>query len=135
VQGRYCCALTLHCFAGHLNTDAVFSAPYFPKTDSRSKLSFHFSPFFTVVVVVVEVVVLLAVNVVETVDEFSVVSLLPLTVTVVMVLPSGDTTVLVSENSFFIFLLLILESDIRADDIRPYLIILKQTVFEFISGS
>jgi hypothetical protein len=52
-----------------------------------------------------------------------------------MVLPSGDTTVLVSENSFFIFLLLILESDIRADDIRPYLIILKQTVFEFISGS
>ena len=78
---------------------------------------------------------LLAVNVVETVDEFSVVSLLPLTVIVVMVLPSGDTTVLVSENSFFIFLLLILESDIRADDIRPYLIILKQTVFEFISGS
>lgn len=78
---------------------------------------------------------LLAVNVVETVDEFSVVSLLPLTVIVVMVLPSGDMTVLVSENSFFIFLLLILESDIRADDIRPYLIILKQTVFEFISGS
>ena len=77
----------------------------------------------------------LAVNVVETVDEFSVVSLLPLTVIVVMVLPSGDTTVLVSENSFFMVLLLILESDIRADDIRLYLIILKQTVFEFISGS
>ena len=53
-------------------------------------------------VVVVEVVVVLAVNEVETVDEFTVVSLLPLTVIVVTVLPSGDTTVFVSENSFFI---------------------------------
>jgi hypothetical protein len=52
-------------------------------------------------VVVVEVVVVLAEKVVETVFEFSVVSLLPLTVIVVTVFPSGDTTVLVCENSFF----------------------------------
>ena len=52
--------------------------------------------------VVVDVVVVLAVKVVETVDEFSVVSQLPLTVIVVTVLPSGDTAVFVSENSFFI---------------------------------
>ena len=51
--------------------------------------------------VVVVVVVVLAVNVVETVDEFSAVSLMPLTFTVVIVLPSGDTTVFVSEKIFF----------------------------------
>jgi len=84
--------------SGRLNTDAVFPALYFPKTSSRSKISFHFSSFFMVVVVVV---VVLAVNVVETVDEFSAVSLLPLTVIVVIVLPSGDTTVFVSEKIFF----------------------------------
>ena len=54
-----------------------------------------------VVVVVVEVVVVLAEKVLETVFEFSVVSLLPLTVIVVTVFPSGDMTVFVSENSFF----------------------------------
>ena len=83
--------------SGRLNTDAVFPALYFPKTSSRSKISFHFSSFFMVVVVVV---VVLAVNVVETVDEFSAVSLMPLTFTVVIVLPSGDTTVFVYEKIF-----------------------------------
>ena len=78
---------------------------------------------------------MLAVKVVDTVLEFSVVSLLPLTVIVVTVFPSGDTTVFVSENSFFMVLPLIIGSDIRADDIRPYLMILKHTVLEFISGS
>ena len=62
-----------------------------------------------VVVVVVEVVVL-AEKVVETVLEFPVVSLLPLTVIVVTVFPSGDTTVFVCENSFFIAYLLTLLS-------------------------
>ena len=92
-----------------MNTGAVFSAPYFPKTGSRSRLSFHISPFF-IVVVDVEVVVVLVVNEVETVLEFSVVSLLPLTVIVVTVFPSGDTTVFVSENSFFLVFLLIIKN-------------------------
>ena len=57
-----------------------------------------------------------------TVEVFLVVSLLPLTVIVVMVLPSGDTTVLVCENSFLLIFF-------------SYFIILKHTVFEFISGA
>ena len=67
---------------------------------------FH-SLFLVVVIVVVEVVVVDAVNEVVTVEVFSFVSLLPLTVIVVIVFPSGDTTVLDCENSFlFIFSLL-----------------------------
>ena len=60
---------------------------------------FH-SLFLVVVIVVVEVVVVDAVNEVVTVEVFSFVSLLPLTVIVVIVFPSGDTTVLDFENSF-----------------------------------
>ena len=50
--------------------------------------------------VIVEVVVVDAVKEVVTVEVFSAASLLPLTVIVVTVFPSGDTTVLVCENSF-----------------------------------
>ena len=102
MQDQYCYDSLSHCFEGHLNTGEEFSVQYSPKTNSHSRLSFHFSSLFVVIVVVVDVVVVLAVTVVETILEFSFVSLLPLTVIVVTVFPSGDTTVFVSKNSFFI---------------------------------
>ena len=74
------------------------------------------------VTVIVEVVVVDAVNEVVTVEVFSVFSLLPLTVIVVTVFPSGDTTVFVCEKSFLLIFF-------------SYFIILKHTVFEFISGA
>ena len=60
-----------------------------------------------VVIVVVEVVVVDVVNEVVTVEMFSVVLLLPLTFIVVMVLPSGDTTVFVCEKSFLFIAVLL----------------------------